>query len=309
MRYAIDKKFKHLRYIHMPKNKPVLALENVIIQALYYCQPLRKTVTRTKIIIPTRGHALIKLDVFVPKNKTPRGFMLYLPGGGFVMKASHYHKQNVMEMVEKTEIAMGLLHYRLAPKHPFPTAFYDCLDAMDAIFNDESLKESIEKGFLIGGDSAGGNLAMGAALYQNDHPSLSVLGIMLIYPGVTDGISTESRKNYTDVPMFNASMLPYLDKWVYPKGVGELHSYAFPYHHPHLMSLPKVYIETAEFDCLHDEGIAFAHRLMEAGNSVVLNETKGTVHGYDVVKNAEQTQLSKQQRMEFIKSCLFHSQR
>ncbi len=304
MRYAIDKKFKHLRYIHMPKNKPLLALENGVIQALYNCQPLRKAITCVKMVIPTRDYASIKLDVFIPKNKTPMGFMLYLPGGGFVMKASHYHKRNVMEMVEKTDVAIGLLHYRLAPKHPFPTALFDCLDAMDAIHKEESLKENIAKGFLIGGDSAGGNLAMGAALYQNDHDNLPISGIMLIYPGVTEGITTESRKNYTDVPMFNASMLPYLDKWVYPNGVGELHPYAFPYHHPRLESLPKIYIETAEFDCLHDEGIAFAHRLVQAGNRVVLNETKGTVHGYDVVKNAEQTQLSKQQRMEFIKSCL-----
>jgi acetyl esterase len=41
------------------------------------------------------------------------------------------------------------------------------------------------------------------------------------------------------------------------------------------------YIETAEYDCLHDEGILYGERLRAAGANVEINETKGTIHGYD----------------------------
>ena len=45
--------------------------------------------------------------------------------------------------------------------------------------------------------------------------------------------------------------------------------------------------KTAEFDCLHDDGILYAEKLREAGIDVTLNETKGTMHGFDIVRNAK----------------------
>ncbi|MBQ9083706.1 MAG: alpha/beta hydrolase fold domain-containing protein, partial [Clostridia bacterium] len=49
--------------------------------------------------------------------------------------------------------------------------------------------------------------------------------------------------------------------------------------------LPPAYIETAEFDCLHDDGSLYANKLRAAGVEAVLNETKGTMHGFDIVQS------------------------
>ncbi len=65
--------------------------------------------------------------------------------------------------------------------------------------------------------------------------------------------------------------------------------------------LPPAYIETAEFDCLHDDGILYAEKLREAGAEVTLNETKGTMHGFDVVQNADTTKAALSARIEFMK--------
>jgi len=61
------------------------------------------------------------------------------------------------------------------------------------------------------------------------------------------------------------------------------------------------HIETAEFDCLHDDGILYAEKLREAGAEVTLNETKGTMHGFDIVQNAETTKAALAARIEFMK--------
>ena len=64
--------------------------------------------------------------------------------------------------------------------------------------------------------------------------------------------------------------------------------------------LPAAYIETAEFDCLHDEGIAYAEALRNAGVAVVLNETRGTMHGFDIVEKAPTTRKAVRARIEYL---------
>ena len=63
--------------------------------------------------------------------------------------------------------------------------------------------------------------------------------------------------------------------------------------------MPKTYIETAEYDCLHDEAIDFAKKLEKQQIEVVLNETKNTMHGFDM-KNGKITQKVVKERMELI---------
>ena len=61
------------------------------------------------------------------------------------------------------------------------------------------------------------------------------------------------------------------------------------------------YIETAEFDCLHDDGILYAALLRKAGIEVTLNETKGTMHGFDIAARAPTTLAAIQQRVTFMR--------
>ena len=65
--------------------------------------------------------------------------------------------------------------------------------------------------------------------------------------------------------------------------------------------LPPTYIETAEFDCLHDDGILYARLLREAGIEVTLNETNGTMHGFDIATKASTTLAAMEQRIAFMK--------
>ena len=66
--------------------------------------------------------------------------------------------------------------------------------------------------------------------------------------------------------------------------------------------LPPAYVETAEFDCLHDDGIRYAKELEKAGIEVTLNETKGTMHGFDIVQKAKATDAAIKARIAFMKS-------
>lgn len=47
-------------------------------------------------------------------------------------------------------------------------------------------------------------------------------------------------------------------------------------------ALQKGGVEVSEFDCLRDEGINYAEALQKGGVVVFLNQTKGTIHGFEM---------------------------
>ncbi|HIQ82531.1 MAG TPA: alpha/beta hydrolase fold domain-containing protein [Candidatus Pullichristensenella stercorigallinarum] len=65
--------------------------------------------------------------------------------------------------------------------------------------------------------------------------------------------------------------------------------------------IPPAYIETAEYDCLHDEGLFYAERLKQNGADVTVYETKGTIHGYDFRLKSRITEESISKRLAFLK--------
>lgn len=55
--------------------------------------------------------------------------------------------------------------------------------------------------------------------------------------------------------------------------------------------LPPAYLEVEQFDCLHDEGLAYAGALRGAGVPVHVEEVAGTFHGFDAFHKAGIVQI------------------
>ncbi|MCM1037944.1 MAG: alpha/beta hydrolase [Ruminococcus sp.] len=70
---------------------------------------------------------------------------------------------------------------------------------------------------------------------------------------------------------------------------------------------PDAYIEVAEFDCLRDEGIAFAQRLRSEGVPVELHEVKGACHGFETALASKIVENAMQRRIRWIWSVLDRS--
>ena len=124
---------------------------------------------------------------------------------------------------------------------------------------------------------------------------------MLPYPFLDARNNSESCKKYTDTPMWNSSLSDRIAPMTRVDRSRADYVYYSPVEAESFDGLPPAYIETAEFDCLHDDGILYAKLLRDAGVDVVLNETQGTMHGFDIVQRASITQKALGARIQFMK--------
>ena len=227
--------------------------------------------------------------------------LVYYHGGGFFFDGAWYHYKLAKQYALEAECRVIFVQYRLAPKHPHPTPAEDCYAALCWTFeNAERLK--IEKTKIaVGGDSAGGALAAAVCQMARDRGSDMPLFQLLIYPVTDRRMCYASCCNYTHTPMWNARLSVKMWQGYTPDPNTSDMAYASPMEAASFEGLPTAYLETAEFDCLHDEGIAYAHALQNAGVSVLLKETKGTMHGFDIVANAPTTKAIVKERIAFLK--------
>ena len=180
--------------------------------------------------------------------------------------------------------------------------FDDCYAALNWVVENAARLGVDRTRIAVGGDSAGGALAAGVAQKCRDEQLTRLCGQLLIYPVLDHRCSTKSATDFVDVPVWNA--ISNRRMWaMYLKRVTavDLPAYAAP-GLGDANGLPRTYIETAEFDPLRDEGLNYAKRLAACGNSPTLNETCGTIHGYDAIAKNEIAIASMQKRIVFLKS-------
>ena len=156
----------------------------------------------------------------------------------------------------------------------------------------------------VGGDSAGGKLSACVCQMSQDRSTATLCGQLLIYPVTDMDCKTESARNFDDVPIFTSTSNSRMwEAYLANSTAGTRPDYASPIHREDCSNLPAAYVETAEFDPLRDEGVDYAQRLVAAGVEVELNETKGTVHGWDATAKSALFEVVLAQRVAFLKKC------
>lgn len=251
--------------------------------------------------IPGFGGDLIDILILEPKEaENTKNCLVYFHGGGFLFPAAGYHYRLAVRYANETPCKVVFVQYRLTPKHPFPIPAEDCYAAFCWA------KENLDcANVAVGGDSAGGALAAAVAQMSRDRMGYCPAFQLLVYPVTDRRMDTESNRRFTDTPMWNSKLSVKMWEAYLPDPNVPNIVYASPMEAKSFAGLPNAYVETAEFDCLHDEGLAYADALRAAGVSVWVNETAGTVHGFDIVQNAPITQAAVAARIDYMRE-MFH---
>ncbi|HEX6522177.1 MAG TPA: alpha/beta hydrolase [Streptosporangiaceae bacterium] len=205
---------------------------------------------------------------YVPRRplRTDR-VLVWFHGGGWVTGDLGYSEQFCRMLADGAGCEVCNVDYRLAPEHPFPAAVEDALAA--ARWAGSGGREVV-----VGGDSAGGNLAAVAA---RELPGCA--GQLLVYPVLDTNRSRPSYLAYDGLVLGVAEMGWFFDQYL-PREQDRTSPRAAPLGAPDADGLPPAVVAVGGHDPLHDEGVAYASRLRADGVNVTLLEFPSLPHGF-----------------------------
>ena len=207
--------------------------------------------------------------------------MIYLHGGGWTMFSIDTHDRIMREYASRAGVIVAGVDYALAPEAKYPVALEQTVAVVRFI-----AKHGAELGIdpariAIGGDSAGGNLAMATCLRLRDEGHGALIRAAVLNYGVfaRDSSPDAIRRfggegNVLTADEMEGLWRKYLsdeseanDPLVCPLGA-DLHD------------LPPVLLVVPEADLLAEQSIALGVRLRAAGVPAQTNVYRGAAHSF-----------------------------
>lgn len=230
----------------------------------------------TRMVEIGPGH--VRTRIYIPAAGAGQGTLLYLHGGGWTLFSIDTHDRLMREYAERIGCAVIGLDYSLSPEHRFPQALDDVDACIEWLRREGAAHRLAVDRLAIGGDSAGGNLSLAAALRLRDRGEALPAAILLNYAA----LDTEPRPSYAryDGEPYMLSIDEMRDFWINYLGEPSTDD---PYARPllaDLRDLPPVHLCIAECDILADHNTELAGRLEASGVEVSSIVYPGATHSF-----------------------------
>jgi acetyl esterase/lipase len=171
------------------------------------------------------------------------------------------------------------IDYRLAPEHKFPAQHDDAFAAYRwTVENAASIKGDPGR-VAVGGESAGGNLAVATAIAARDGGVQLPAHVLAVYPiAQPDTMTPSYTENATARPL-NRAMMGWFARNA-TRTPADMQDPRINLVGANLRGLPPVTIVTAQIDPLRNDGEMLARKLAEAGVSVDSRNWDGVTHEF-----------------------------
>nr|XP_018669504.1 arylacetamide deacetylase isoform X2 [Ciona intestinalis] len=149
---------------------------------------------------------------------TPRSFqgkrepgpaIIFIHGGGWVMGSINGTATLLIQAAEETGFVVMSPEYRLAPEHPFPAPYDDCMNSTISFMKSSKRFNVDPKRIILSGDSAGGNLAMavyiGLIEMQASDPTVKLPAMQALMNPLLQPLNfmTSSYQHYRELMFMN----------------------------------------------------------------------------------------------------------
>ncbi|MCK9252181.1 MAG: alpha/beta hydrolase [Clostridiales bacterium] len=237
-----------------------------------------------KTIVRPDG-SLLRLCIYSaqnPKSHVPG--LLWLHGGGYALGTPEQDELFIQRFIAKSNCVVVSPDYRLSIDAPYPAALEDGYAALLWLKENGPSYGVRTDQLMVGGDSAGGGLAVALTLYARDKKEVAIAFQMPLYPMLDDRMATPSAAD-NDGPLWNSKSNEV--SWRLYLGslfrTDQVPVYAAPARCRDLTGLPPACTYVGSIEPFRDEVIDYFERLRAHGTDVHLNVFEGCFHGFDIV--------------------------
>jgi acetyl esterase len=205
--------------------------------------------------------------------------LVWFHGGGWVFSSIDTHDRLVREYAAAGQVATVSVDYALSPEAKFPQALFECAEVVRALADQAPAWGIDPARMAVGGDSAGGNLALATALLLRDAGGPALRGVLTAYPVTAADFSTSSYTEFAEgFGLTRAGMQAYWGAYTRDPA-DRLNPLAAPLL-ADVTGLPPTLIQLAELDVLHEDGRRLATKMQAAGVETTLEICPGVLHGF-----------------------------
>jgi acetyl esterase len=228
-----------------------------------------------ELLIPMRDGSQIAGRSYEPHAAL--GTIVWLHGGGWVFDGLDSTDATCRLLANSSGATVIGVDYRVAPEHPFPVPLDDCYDALRWVAGQADTPP-----IVLGGDSAGGNMAAVCAVRARDHGGPEIAAQVLVYPVTDSDMTTPAYLEHGDneqLALGTRDMAWFFER--YARDDADLADPDLaPLRTRDLSGLPPAIVVVAEYDPLRDDALLYAARLREAGVPMTMLHYDAQPHGF-----------------------------
>lgn len=239
---------------------------------------LMVAMTRSRLpegVVTERVRAPVRGEWLRPARPRRGRMLLYFHGGGFFCGSPQTHRAITGRLARHLECPVFSLDYRLAPEHPYPAALEDALTAWRWLLAGGHRPDRI----WLGGDSAGGGLALSLMLACRQQGLPQPAGALLFSPWTDLTCSAPSiAENLTSCAWFMPEQVRFAAD-LYAGGAVRSDPLLSPLSGD-LRGLPPLVIHASDSELLRDDSVLLAQKARAAGVPVMLRLWHGLPHAW-----------------------------
>jgi acetyl esterase len=224
-------------------------------------------------------HGQVPCRLYMPDQGETPPLLVYAHGGGFMQGSIPSWDHFLRDLVRQSGVAALSVDYRLSPEVKFPVAFEEIV-AIVRLAAREGAGFGIDPSRLaVGGDSAGANLALAAALAMRDAGEKALRFQLLLYGCFTTDCESPSWQRFGQGAGLSQSQMRWIWETYLERPEQRSDWRAAPLG-GNLAGVAPAYLIVGSLDPLLDDSNMLAARLKAAGVPHDLTVYQGINHGF-----------------------------